>query len=521
MFEYELPDVGEGVAEGEVVVWHAEPGDAVEEDDVLAEIETDKAVVDLPAPVDGTINELHAAAGDVVPVGDVIVTIDEGDGEADSKDSTAEAGTDGQTETDDQAETESVEADTNGTADGRVFAPPRVRRLARELGVSLGAVEGSGPGGRVTEGDVRAAAEEPEETDTEHRSEPAAAIVKNGDDATAAETGTGQTAEATAGVEPADRERTLAAPATRKAARDLDVELDAVPTEKRRDGKPFVESEEVRAYAEAQRTAQAADTAALSEETETQEQRRVGAEAAAEREPAATDERPERREPYAGIRETIGEQMEESVYTAPHVTHHDTAVVPELVETRERLKARADERGVSLTYLPFVLKAVVAGLEAHPVLNTSLDEEAGEIVYKDYYNLGVAVATDDGLMVPVVEDVDRKGLVELAAEVDDLAARARGRELAPEEMRGGSFTVTNFGAIGGEYATPIINYPETAVLGLGAIEQRPVVEDGEVRARATLPLSLSVDHRVIDGADAAAFTNTVMEYLEDPALLLL
>jgi len=518
MFEYELPDVGEGVAEGEVVVWHVEPGDAVEEDDVLAEIETDKAVVDLPAPVDGTVHELHAAVGDVVPVGDVIVTIDEGDGGADSGEP-VEAGTDGQTETDDRAEAEAVEADTNGAADGRVFAPPRVRRLARELGVSLGAVDGSGPGGRVTEGDVRAAAEDESGETTESETEPdptppSAAVAENGStDATESAPSTG--------VEPADRERTLAAPATRKVAQDLDVELDAVPTEKRRDGEPFVEPGDVRAYAEAQRAARAADAAAPSEETETREQRRAKAEAPAGGEPAATGERPERREPYAGIRETIGEQMEESVYTAPHVTHHDTAVVPELVETRERLKARADERGVSLTYLPFVLKAVVAGLEAHPVLNTSLDEEAGEIVYKDYYNLGVAVATDDGLMVPVVEDVDRKGLVELAAEVDDLAARARSRDLAPEEMRGGTFTVTNFGAIGGEYATPIINYPETAVLGLGAIEQRPVVEDGEVRARATLPLSLSVDHRVIDGADAAAFTNTVMEYLEDPALLLL
>ena len=519
MFEYDLPDVGEGVAEGEVVVWHAEPGDTVEEDDVLAEIETDKAVVDLPAPVDGTIHELHAAVGDVVPVGDVIVTIDQGDGEAGSEDSTAEAGTDEQTETDDRAETEAVEADTNGTADGRVFAPPRVRRLARELGVSLGAVEGSGPGGRVTEGDVRAAVEDEsgERTETETDPEPtppSGAVAENGStDSTETDP------PLSTGVEPANRERTLAAPATRKVAQDLEVELGAVPTEKQRDGEPFVEPEDVRGYAEAQRAAQAADAAAL-EETETDTPAQQTATAAG-REPAATGERPERREPYAGIRETIGEQMEESVYTAPHVTHHDTAVVPELVETRERLKARADERGVSLTYLPFVLKAVVAGLEAHPVLNTSLDEEAGEIVYKDYYNIGIAVATDDGLMVPVVENVDRKGLVELAAEVDDLATRARSRDLAPEEMRGGTFSVTNFGAIGGEYATPIINYPETAVLGLGAIEQRPVVEDGEVCARATLPLSLSVDHRVIDGADAAAFTNTVMEYLEDPTLLLL
>jgi pyruvate dehydrogenase E2 component (dihydrolipoamide acetyltransferase) len=155
------------------------------------------------------------------------------------------------------------------------------------------------------------------------------------------------------------------------------------------------------------------------------------------------------------------------------------------------------------------------------VLNTELDEEAEEIRYKGYYNLGVAVATDAGLMVPVVEDVDDKGLLDVASEANDLAERARSRDLSPDEMQGGTFTVTNFGAVGGEYATPIINYPETAILGLGAIEQRPVVEDGEVVARHTLPLSLSIDHRVIDGAEAAGFVTTVIEHLENPSLLLL
>ncbi len=184
--------------------------------------------------------------------------------------------------------------------------------------------------------------------------------------------------------------------------------------------------------------------------------------------------------------------------------------------------------------MPFVMKAVVAGLKAYPQLNSELREEDEEILIKGEYNLGIAVATDAGLMVPVVRDVDKKGLFELADEVNDLAARARERKITPAEMKGGTFTLTNFGAIGGEYATPIINHPETAILGLGAIEERPVVrsaadvdggflddEDGSTVVPApTLPLSLSIDHRVVDGAEAAAFANTVQEHLENPLLLL-
>ncbi|CDK39564.1 branched-chain alpha-keto acid dehydrogenase subunit E2 [Halorubrum sp. AJ67] len=175
---------------------------------------------------------------------------------------------------------------------------------------------------------------------------------------------------------------------------------------------------------------------------------------------------------------------------------------------------------MKLTYMPFVMKAIVAGLKRHPYLNSELREDDEEIVLKGDYNLGIAVATDAGLMVPVVENVDEKGLFELAEEVNDLAARARERKLKPAEMKGGTFTITNFGAIGGEYATPIINYPETAILGLGAIEERPVVREGEVVPAPTLPLSLSIDHRVVDGAIAAEFANTVMEHLENPLLLL-
>jgi pyruvate dehydrogenase E2 component (dihydrolipoamide acetyltransferase) len=234
------------------------------------------------------------------------------------------------------------------------------------------------------------------------------------------------------------------------------------------------------------------------------------------------------------MRRTIGEQMAESKYTAPHVTHHDSVEVSQLATVRRTLNEElADD--VSLTYLPFVMKAVVEALKDHPEMNATLDEDAEEIVQKRYYNIGVGTATDAGLMVPVVRDVDQKGVAQLAREVADLVDRARSREISPEEMQGGTFTITNFGAIGGEHATPIINYPEAAILGLGTIEKRPVVVEGEahdaadsangdavsdVVARETLPLSLSVDHRLIDGAIAASFTNQVKRSLHEPARML-
>jgi len=509
MFEFELPDVGEGVAEGEIVAWHVAPGDAVEEDQVLAEVETDKAVVDLPSPVAGTVRELHAEEGEIVPVGDVVITIDVAGEEPDEDEVEVEP---------EPEPGEEAAAGGNGdggdTTGGRVFAPPNVRRLARELGVDLAAVEGSGPGGRVTEADVRAAAEQEgdgtdgaeqagaggdgEDADRGGEPERKQAIRRVG-------SGDGDVAAGTA-AEAADRERTLAAPATRKLAREEGVDIDEVPTDKTRDGEAFVEPEDVRAYLEPQEAAAEATAAEAGGAAETEAE-------------AGADE--VTTEPYRGIRRTIGQQMEQSKYTAPHVSHHDTAVVDDLVATRADLKPRAEERDVRLTYVPFVLKAIVAGLREYPVLNSELDEEAEEIRYKGYYNIGLAVATDAGLMVPVLEDVDDKGLLELAAEANDLAERARSRDIELAEMQGGTFTITNFGAIGGEYATPIINYPETAILGLGAIEERPVVEDGKVVARHTLPLSLSIDHRVIDGAEAAGFVNTVIEYLENPSLLLL
>jgi pyruvate dehydrogenase E2 component (dihydrolipoamide acetyltransferase) len=559
--EFKLPDVGEGVAEGELVSWLVEPGDTVTEDMPVAEVETDKALVEVPSPYNGTVKELLAEEGQMVPVGDVIITFDvpgEGDeeGAADAAEGTTTADATTEPAGDDEATTAagsepaggeadasaSAEADTGEveTPSGRVFAPPNVRRLARELGVDIGTVDGSGPSGRITEGDVRAAAESGGASaagtdEADDAPEPRSVSVGDGKSSVSKRTTDGETATT---VESADRDRTLAAPATRRVADEVGVDLNAVPATEERDGEAFVSEDAVREYAEAQRQARQAEVEATAASEASADAAGARAEASADTAEAGsaaaasadagsvetTAEGPVERVPYRGVRRTIGKQMEQSKYTAPHVTHHDTVIIDDLVAFRAETKELAAERDVKLTYMPFVLKAIVRALQEYPELNATLDEsdpEDSEILLKQYYNIGIAVATDAGLMVPVVEDVDEKSVFELAREIDDLASRARERKVTREEMQGGTFSVTNFGAIGGEYATPIINYPETAILGLGAIEQRPVVQDGEVTAAYTLPLSLSIDHRVIDGAVAGRFTNRVMELLQHPKLLLL
>ena len=510
--EFKLPDVGEGVAEGELVSWTVSVGDTVSEGDIVAEVETDKALVEVPSRYDGTIAELHAEEGEIVPVGDVIISFDVDDGTSSASQTQSgdvddgeggeepvhdEPDTAGETgdAADEDADTDTGEAAAASTAEGRVFAPPSARKLARELGVDIGAVEGTGPGGRVSDADVRAHAEAEESAESSEEAAPEAATTESVESETA-ETTTPTAAASGAG---ADREKTLAVPATRRVAKELDVDIDAVPTDETREGDAFVTEQHVREFAEGgSESAQPASTG------------------------AATGDQPrEETVPYRGVRRTIGDQMAKSKYTAPHVTHHDTAEIDALVEARKELKATAEEKGSRLTYMAFVLKAVTAALKEYPALNSELDEEEGVIRLKNYYNIGIAVATDAGLMVPVVKNVDQKGLLQLADEIQDLATRARDRSISREEMQGGTFTITNFGAFGGEYATPIINYPETAIMGLGAIKQRPVVQEGEVVPAHTLPLSLAIDHRVIDGAEAAQFTNAVKSYLAEPTKLLL
>jgi pyruvate dehydrogenase E2 component (dihydrolipoamide acetyltransferase) len=213
--------------------------------------------------------------------------------------------------------------------------------------------------------------------------------------------------------------------------------------------------------------------------------------------------------------------MTKSKYTAPHVTATDEADITRLVALRERAKEQAAKRGVHLTFLPFIIKAVVASLEEHPYVNASLDEETEEIILKHYYNIGVAVDTKDGLMVPVVKNAKEKGIYQLAKELTELSEKARSRTIDLADLKGGTFTISNYGAVGGIYGTPIINYPEVAILGVGKVLEKPLVVEGEIKIRKVLPLSISFDHRVVDGAEAARFINTVMHYLEDPDLILL
>jgi pyruvate dehydrogenase E2 component (dihydrolipoamide acetyltransferase) len=536
--EFKLPDVGEGLTEAEIVDWLVEVGDTVSEDQPVAEVETDKAVVEVPSPVNGTVREILADAGEMVPVGNVIITFDvEGEEAEPIEESASESADESADEPVESAvepigdEAEASAETGNGSAGaeaepsakgGRVFAAPSARRLARELDVDIASVAGSGPGGRVSEADVRAAAESGGDEEPAEEAGTPKSAVKRVDDAPESELdsksdGAAEAAATSApagGPEPAGREQTLAAPATRRLADEEGVDLDDVPTDEERDGQAFVTPEHVQQYAAAQQAAQAADAQAVQQEA-------ASAPVAATADTETTPEGEVERVPYRGIRRTIGKAMENSKYTAPHVTHHDTVVVDDLVETRANLKPKAEERGIKLTYMPFVVKAIVAALKEYPVLNSQLNEDDEEILVKHYYNIGIAVATDAGLMVPVVKDAGEKDMLTIASDVDELASKARDRSISREEMQGGTFSITNFGAIGGEYATPIINYPETAILGLGELKQRPVVEDGEVVAKWTIPISLTIDHRVIDGADAAQFANTLMEYLGNPELLLL
>ncbi|WP_280535958.1 dihydrolipoamide acetyltransferase family protein [Halopenitus sp. POP-27] len=552
--QFALPDVGEGVAEGELVAWLVEEGERVEEDQPVAEVETDKAIVEIPAAYDGVVTQLHAEAGEIVPVGDVIVTFDvdeEGSTtESDTGSATADGdrgGNDGDAAGD---ETDAAVTEGTGTADtptDRVFAPPSVRRAAREADVDLATVPGSGPGGRITGDDLRAAItgrsppggqDDLTASESGSMATPGGSMASGGtptgadDGPTAGEDDRPRSDPAVGGTDGvgarnADRDRTLAMPATRELAREEDIDIDAVPASERRDGEAYVTPEDVHAYVTGETGVGAgASGSGVDDGTTGSGPAAAGGASSGTGSEAGTGAdtegtQPGDRIPYRGVRRTIGERMATAKYTAPHVSHHDEVDVSDLVETRERLTASTTEDAPRLTYLPFVIKAVVAGLRAQPILNAELDEAAEEIIVHDSYDIGIAVATDAGLMVPVVEDADEKGLLELAAEVRDLAARARNRTISPEELQGSTFTITNLGAIGGEHASPIINYPEVGILALGEIKRKPAVHEGEVVPRDLLTVSMSVDHRVVDGADAARFTNEVTRYLNNPDLLLL
>ena len=418
--EFRFPDLGEGVAEGELVKWLVKEGDSVKVDQEVAEVETDKALVPIPSPYAGKVEKLNYREGDSVKVGSVLMTFGESDASQKSID-THKASTSDKPKVSESQKTVSKQTTTISSEKDKLppLAAPYTRQIARELGVKLEEVQGSGPGGRISEEDVRRFAEQ-------SKSKIVGSKTKNEENESPKESGI---------------------------------------------------KEDFTAWGKIEKV------------------------------------------PIKGIRRKISEHMLQTAQQTVMVTHIDEAIVDKLSELRQEKLKFAEERKVKLTLLPFLMKACVIALKNYPYLNASLIED--EIILKHYYHFGFAVDTEAGLIVPVLRDVDKKSIMHLASELSELSAQARSRKIEREALLGHSFSITNIGSIGGKAFTPVIHYPNSAILGLGRTYEKPVVRDGKVAISKVLPLCLTFDHRVTDGATAARFVNEVIRYLEDPDLLLL
>ncbi|MFH1785119.1 MAG: dihydrolipoamide acetyltransferase family protein [Candidatus Micrarchaeota archaeon] len=384
--EFRFPDVGEGIHEGVLVKWRVKEGDSVKADQILAEVETDKAVVELPSPFTGTILKLNFKEGDGIKVGQVLVVVGEQGEKIELKEEII------RTETQPITETHAEHA----------LATPSVRKLARELGVNLSEIHGTGTAGRITEDDVR-----------------------NG-------------------------------------PTSVPKVIEKTPELKTEEGDIIIE--------------------------------------------------------LSHMRKVISERMLYSKTHIPHACGMDYVDVTKLTELREKEKKVIEARGVKLTYLPFIVKACGIALHKFPEFNAHFDNE--KIIVKKQLNIGIAVETPDGLMVPVIKNIDKKSIVEIAQEIEHLAVAARERKIKLEEIKGGTFTITNVGSVGGMYSTPIINPPEVAIMGVHRIKDMPLVIKEKIKARKVMGISLCFDHRVNDGAKATEFMNEVMKHLEDPDLML-
>jgi len=416
--EFRFPDVGEGIAEGELIRWLVKVGETVAEHQPLVEIETDKAVVVLPTPYAGTVLSLHGKPGAIIPVGAVLAVIGkagEQPAAAVSPDSSASRGGKGSVvgqleEAPDEepppAMDVKIPADPVVKTHSTPAAMPNVRARAKEMGIELSGIRGTGPGGRIMMEDL------------ERASGPAASPVSSH---TSAVTASGPVEEV----------------------------------------------------------------------------------------------------PLRGIRRASARHVAESASRVAAVSIFDDADVSHLEEVRQNQRKVSEAQGFKLTYLPFIIKATIACLKEYPYLNASLDEGRDVIVLKKYFHMGIAIDTPDGLMVYVIRDADRKSILDLAGQMHQLGEKAANRKIELSELKGSTFTITNYGVIGGIYGTPIINYPEVAILGLGKIADRPVVREGQVVIRRMLPLSLTFDHRVIHGAEAARFLNSLIQRLEDPDRMLI
>lgn len=426
-YQFKLPDIGEGIHEGEILKWFVQVGDEIKEDDPLCEVQNDKAVVEIPSPVEGTVLEIHVNEGEVAIVGDSLISIDAEGYESAEEETTEEEQVTEQEEKSASKEEEKEVAkeptSSSKTSDSskRVIAMPSVRKYARENNVFIQEVTGTGKNGRVLKEDIDRFLQ-----------------------------GEGETTD---------------------------------------------------------------ETVTASEETTSEKD---------DRSPVVPQGvYPETREKMSGIRKVIAKAMVNSKTKAPHVTLMDEVDVTELVAHRTRFKEVAAEQGIKLTYLPYVVKALISASKKYPIMNAAVDDETDEIIYKHYYNIGIAADTDKGLLVPVVKDADRKSLFEISANINELAEKARSGKLTADEMKGASNTITNIGSAGGQWFTPVLNYPEAVILGIGRIAEKPIVRNGEIVVAPVLALSLSFDHRIVDGATGQEALNQIKRLLNDPQLIMM
>ncbi|HEX4516634.1 MAG TPA: dihydrolipoamide acetyltransferase family protein [Polyangiaceae bacterium] len=440
-WEFKLPDIGEGVTEGEVVQWLVHEGDIVKEDQPMVEVMTDKATVTIGAPRAGRIAELRGKAGQVVQVHSVLVVFE--------LDATAPA----------------VTAHANGHANG-------TKKDEGPAATAVGDIRESLPG---MGGPPKAA--------------PAAAP-----------------AQAASAVSSYFNDKPLATPATRKAARDLGIDLKSVkPT----GAQGRVTKDDVVAHSHGLARGGAPASTPVSSSLQSH-----AAVAVARGE---ADERV----PFVGMRRKIAAKMQQSTQTAAHFTFVEECDATALMEMRQRLKPAAEQQGVKLTFLPFIVKAVVLALRRRPILNSALDETTNELVYRKSHHIGIAASTDAGLMVPVVKDAGNRTILDIAREIERLGNDAKAGKSKPQDLSGSTFTITSLGAEGGLFATPIINFPEVGILGVHRIKERPVVKDGQIVIGNVMLLSLSFDHRIVDGHVGAAFAYDIIASLENPERMFL
>ena len=439
MYDFKFADIGEGIHEGVILKWHYKVGDKVKEGETLVVVETDKVNAELPSPVDGTIVKLGPAEGETIHVGETVVVIDDGTG-GDAPKEEKEAPKEEKTEApkEEKSSTEEKEPVKEGESAPGVIG---------EIEVSSDVMESSDEGSEAEASEVQT--------------------------------------------------KVLATPVARKLAKDLGVDIQKV---KGTGPQGRVLKDDIEAFANKGSKgafAQSVEVPKLSVKGEVE------------------------RVDISKLRKAIVKGMTISKQVIPHTVLIDDVEIDRLVELRNNIKGQAADQGIKLTYMAFVMKAVTVALQEFPVFNASFDQEAEQIVYKKFINLGMAVDTPDGLIVPNIKQADQKSIFTLAKELREVADQTIERKVKLEQLSNTTFTITNFGAANVSHGTPIINHPEVAILGIGKIAQRPFVKNGALTVAYTLPLSLAVDHRIIDGADAGRFLNRIKSLLNEPMMLLL